>query len=253
MMQNIYDHPTFFAGYKAFREDPANINRFLEQPALRALLPSLRGQAVLDLGCGMGDFCRAARAGGARRVVGVDLSARMLAEAMRDADGIEYRRAAAESCRFPAGAFDLVVSSYTFHYVRSFRPVARRIARWLAPGGRLVFSVEHPMQTCANLYWELDDEGKRFAFRVKSYKDEGPREARWFVEGVVKYHRTVETYVNDVIASGLQVEAIREPHVAAKFERARPELRVHRERPAVLLVAARKPGRAGQGTGTRAA
>lgn len=241
MKQNIYDDPTFFDGYKAFREDPGAINRFLEQPALHSLTGSCAGLSVLDLGCGMGDFCRHARNTGAERVVGVDLSKRMLGEATKDGRGIEYRRGAVESCRFAAESFDLVVSSYMFHYVKDFSFAMKRVARWMKPGARLVFSVEHPVQTCASLYWEHDSEGRRIAFRMRDYQNEGVRKGHWFVDGVVKYHRTTETYVREVLGSGLVLEALREPRVASRFERQRPELRSQRERPAVLLLAAQKP------------
>ena len=53
-----------------------------EERALLSLLPSdLRGLAVLDAGCGSGRYLRHARQRGARAVVGVDLSAEMLARA----------------------------------------------------------------------------------------------------------------------------------------------------------------------------
>src|SRR6266571_4300732 len=82
--QNIYDNPEFFAGYRALRRSESDLNAALEWPAfLRLLPPSLAGLCVLDLGCGFGDFARAARAHGARAVVGIDISARMLDEARR--------------------------------------------------------------------------------------------------------------------------------------------------------------------------
>lgn len=58
------------------------------------MLPELAGKRVLDLGCGYGWFCRAARDLGAADVVGIDLSAKMLARAAeltRDAT-IRYRQ-----------------------------------------------------------------------------------------------------------------------------------------------------------------
>jgi hypothetical protein len=41
--QNVYDDPTFFAGYKDLREKDAGLNGALETPALRARLPALSG------------------------------------------------------------------------------------------------------------------------------------------------------------------------------------------------------------------
>ena len=58
MPQNIYDNPEFFAGYDHLRETGAGINEALEQPAIRSLLPDVRGMRVLDMGCGAGEMCR---------------------------------------------------------------------------------------------------------------------------------------------------------------------------------------------------
>src|SRR5215472_4207775 len=81
MTQNIYDNEEFFAGYSRLRRSVEGLGGMPEWPALRALLPDLRGCKVLDLGCGFGWFCRWARQRGASRVVGVDVSEKMLARA----------------------------------------------------------------------------------------------------------------------------------------------------------------------------
>ena len=69
MTQNIYDNPEFFAGYSRLDRSVEGLAGAAEWPALRALLPDLRGTKVVDLGCGFGWFCRFARAQGATRVL----------------------------------------------------------------------------------------------------------------------------------------------------------------------------------------
>ena len=60
-----------------------------------------------------------------------------------------------------------------------------------------VFSVEHPIATAyGNYEWHRDDAGAKLHWKVDRYREEGPRKSEWFVPGVIKYHRTVETYVN---------------------------------------------------------
>ncbi|HXA96495.1 MAG TPA: class I SAM-dependent methyltransferase, partial [Candidatus Dormibacteraeota bacterium] len=81
MTQNIYDDAKFFEGYSRLPRSVEGLAGAPEWPALRALLPALRGLTVLDLGCGFGWFCRWAREQGTTRVVGVDVSERMLARA----------------------------------------------------------------------------------------------------------------------------------------------------------------------------
>jgi len=77
-MQNIYDDEEFFAGYQAMRDAKSGINEVVEQPALLTLLPPLDDAVVVDLGCGDGQLCRVLVDKGAKSVLGVDPSARML-------------------------------------------------------------------------------------------------------------------------------------------------------------------------------
>jgi trans-aconitate methyltransferase len=81
MTQNIYDNPEFFAGYSQLGRSVDGLDGAAEWPALRAMLPAMDGIKVVDLGCGFGWFCRWARQHGAARVLGLDVSEKMLARA----------------------------------------------------------------------------------------------------------------------------------------------------------------------------
>src|SRR6266849_482189 len=136
--QNIYDDPSFFEGYEKLRRMASGLNEVLEQPALRSMLPeSLEGMRILDLGCGFGDFARKARREGARAVVGIDISLRMLerAIALTNDPAIEYRRSSIEQLEPDDAPFDAVVSSLAMHYVEDYCGAVRRIARLLKAGG----------------------------------------------------------------------------------------------------------------------
>jgi ubiquinone/menaquinone biosynthesis C-methylase UbiE len=93
------------------------------------------GSRVLDVATGPGGVAAAALARGARRVVGADLSPRMVALATSLHPGVEFREADAEALPFDAGAFDAVVSNFGVgHFPRPERAVAE-FARVLASGG----------------------------------------------------------------------------------------------------------------------
>src|SRR5260370_40189398 len=149
MTQNIYDSSEFFAGYSQLLRSREGLGGMPEWPALRALLPDMKGRRVLDLGCGFGWFCRWARTAGAGSVTGVDVSEKMLERARADTtDGaITYQRADLETFTIAAGTFDLVYSSLTFHYLENLRALIEQIHGGLAPGGHLVYSAEHPIYT----------------------------------------------------------------------------------------------------------
>ena len=118
MTQNIYDNRKFFEKYQRLRRSLEGLPGAPEWPALRALLPAVGGLRVLDLGCGFGCFSRWARQNGASRVLGVDVSQKMLTRARAETDdpGIRYLRADLEGLRLQSSSFDLVFSSLALHY-----------------------------------------------------------------------------------------------------------------------------------------
>jgi SAM-dependent methyltransferase len=239
--QNIYDDPAFFEGYERLRQSRTGLNEVLEQPALRSMLPAkLDGLRILDLGCGFGDFARNARAEGADAVVGVDPSRRMLerAAAFTHDPAITYRRMSVEQLDLGGERFDIVVSSLALHHVEDYARALTQIARTLVDGWRLAFSVEHPICTALpQQQWVRDPAGRPLYWPVDDYHREGKRETRWFVDGVIKYHRTVETYVMGLLSVGFALTALLEPIPVEGVETAAPELDAHRRRPPFLLLA----------------
>lgn len=250
MKQNVYDNPDFFTGYKRLRDKPFVLNRVLEQPALLSLLPPMTGKRVIDMGCGCGELCRQAAGQGAVQVIGVDISERMLAEALAAGGqpAIEYVHEAIEDFRYEGEPVDVVVSSLTLHYVKDYARLVGAVLRWLAPGGVFVFSIEHPMCTALLNGWHRDGEGRKVHWPVDCYKDEGVRERRWMVDGVIKYHRTVETYVNTLVDAGFAIRRLLEPEALPQYVVQQPDLTEERRRPPFLLIAAGKGGSAAAAT-----
>ena len=104
---------------------------------------------VLDAGCGTG-LCGPLVAAFARRLVGVDLSARMLdqARARNLYDELVQRELTAYLRDFP-GAFDAIVSADTLVYFGPLHDVVSAAAEALRPGGRLIFTVEELIEAGA--------------------------------------------------------------------------------------------------------
>jgi predicted TPR repeat methyltransferase len=101
-----------------------------------------RSLDVLDAGCGTG-LCGPLVAPYARRLVGVDLSARMLAQAEERNvyDELVKGELTAYLTRC-SDAFDVVVSADTLVYFGPLEDVVTAAANALRPGGRLIFTVE---------------------------------------------------------------------------------------------------------------
>jgi SAM-dependent methyltransferase len=242
--QNIYDDPRFFAEYSEMDRFKSGWGRAMEHDGFVELLGDVSGLRVLDLGCGAGQLASYLADAGAAEVVGIDASERMLdvARARRAHPRVSYLRGAMEDADFPPGAFDLVVSSLALHYVRDYAGLVGRIARWLAPGGPLVFSTEHPIYTAraSTDGWVTGPEGTRAAWALDHYAEEGRREHRWFVAGVRRYHRTISTLLNGLIDAGLAIERVVESAPSDAWLRDRPQDADERRRPMFLLIRARR-------------
>ncbi len=240
MAQNIYDDSDFFAGYSGLKRSQEGLEGAPEWPALRAMLGEVAGRRVLDLGCGFGWFCRWAKDAGAAAVTGVDLSEKMLARARAASDpAIAYRRADLETLQLAPGSHDLIYASLAFHYLQDLDAVMKQIAIALAPDGRLVFSAEHPMFTAPLTPGWTETDGRR-AWPVDHYLDEGPRTTNWLAPGVIKQHRTLATYLNILVRSGLRLFHAEEWGPSDAQLAAWPALADERQRPTFLLIGARK-------------
>ena len=242
MTQNIYDDPGFFRAYSQLPRSVGGLESAPEWPALRALLPPLQNLRVVDLGCGYGWFCRWASEQGAQSVLGLDVSQKMLekAEATTQASTISYRQADLECLDLPTQSFDLAYSSLALHYIKDLPGLFSRVHDALAPGARLVFSIEHPIfMAPRNPGWIVDAQGQR-SWPVDSYQMEGERITNWLAEGVIKQHRTIGTLLNLLIAAGLRIVHVNEWGPTAQQVAELPALVEERERPMLLLVAAER-------------
>jgi SAM-dependent methyltransferase len=239
MAQNIYDDPAFFEGYGRLPRSVGGLDSAPEWPVMRSMLPDVRGLRIVDLGCGYGWFCRWAHEQGAADVLGIDVSEKMLARARATTSdpAIAYAREDLDTVTLAKGRFDLAYSSLALHYVAR---LLAEIRDALVPGGNFVFSTEHPIFMASRKPgWRADDDG-RSIWPVDSYLDEGARTTEWFTPGVIKYHRTLATTINALVAAGFSIARIEEFGPDAEQVAAEPSLAKERERPMFLLVRAHR-------------
>lgn len=242
--QNVYDDPVFFANYKKLRASEGSANACVEQPAMFSLCPPAAGLSVLDLGCGSGETCRAFAEMGAARVVGLDLSENMLADARRQtqAQNVSYVQMSMSDLSPLHDTFDLVVSSLAVHYVADFARFAREVYGLLNPGGVFVFSQEHPLTTAPKDggRWVRDWRGRIRHWALSDYAEPGMRKTRWFVDGVEKYHRPFSAVINALVSAGFSVEKVAEPMPDADMVRRFPKYAKYRHKPDFLLMRVKK-------------
>jgi ubiquinone/menaquinone biosynthesis C-methylase UbiE len=242
MTQNIYDNAEFFERYSQLPRSVEGLDGAPEWPALRAMLPDLRGLRILDLGCGFGWFCRWARERGAAEALGIDVSDKMLARARTDTPDatVAYLKADMERLELPPASFDLIYSSLALHYIERLSELLAQAHRALVSGGRFVFSVEHPVFTApAEPGWSVTATGRR-VWALDAYLEEGPRSTDWLAKGVVKQHRTLATYLNMLLGIGFSLTRVEEWGPTPEQIAAKPVWADERRRPPFLLVSARR-------------
>ncbi|RKE82945.1 class I SAM-dependent methyltransferase [Chryseobacterium sp. AG363] len=243
MKENKYDHPSFFDQYEKMLRSQIGLEGAGEWHTLKNMLPDFHGKNILDLGCGFGWHCRFTIENGAKTVTGIDLSERMLAKAVEinSLPGIQYERIALEEVDYPAEKFDIILSSLTLHYVESFDSIAQNIYKWLTPGGSFVFSVEHPVFTAeGGQDWIYDKNGEKICWPVDRYFIEGKRNTTFLGENVIKYHRTLTSYLNILLKAGFKIKEVIEPQPGEEMLKEIPEMKEELRRPMMLLISAEK-------------
>lgn len=243
MKENKYDNNHFFNQYSQMSRSKNGLKGAGEWHVLKKMLPDFNGKRVLDLGCGFGWHCRYALEQGAASVLGIDLSEKMLAKAIKinSLPDIDYRRMAIEDYDFPGNAYDVVMSSLAFHYLEDFSHICDKVHYSLSEAGMFVFSVEHPIFTAHGLQdWHYDEQGNRMHWPVDQYANQGIRKANFLGEEVAKYHRTLSTYISSLIKSGFDITAISEPEPEQALLETIPEMKDELRRPMFLIVSAKK-------------
>ena len=112
-----------------------------------SLQPLQRGERVVDLGSGGGFDCfiGAGQVGPEGRVVGVDMTAEMLARSRAAAQrmglpNVEFREGVIENLPIESGWADVAISNGVINLCADKRRVFGEIMRVLRPGGRLQFA-----------------------------------------------------------------------------------------------------------------
>ncbi|MFN0058509.1 MAG: class I SAM-dependent methyltransferase [Planctomycetota bacterium] len=111
----------------------------LREAYLAALEPHLRGEPVLDVACGPGNFAQHALAQQGGLVVAVDFSRSMINEARRRYPGVSFVIADARRLPFRAGAFGVSYSFRSLQHVPGLEQAVAEMRRVTRPSGAVLF------------------------------------------------------------------------------------------------------------------
>jgi malonyl-CoA O-methyltransferase len=149
----------------------------LEQRTLQPHLDGLNGKFVVDIGCGTGRWMVFAQAGGAT-VVGLDLTAEMLAQAATK-PGLKGNLACSDARRLPLAdaAADLTLCSFCVSYVSDLTGVFAELGRITRPGGRIIVSDIHPAACAAGWKRTFRNAGRLYEMQLDSRRKANPLRA----------------------------------------------------------------------------
>jgi ubiquinone/menaquinone biosynthesis C-methylase UbiE len=198
----------------------------LNLPAMLELMPA-PGRLTLDVACGEGRLSRELARHG-HRMIGIDSSPSLLTAAREADPTLELLLADAASIPLEDDAADLAVASMALMTVDDVPAVVREVARVLAPGGRFLVTLLHPIDTWGDAggsYFDettFDKEVVRAAGRM-TFRDA---------------HRPLGAYFRALEEAGFAIERVREPAPDDGFFRRHPEAERLRGRPFLLHLRA---------------
>jgi SAM-dependent methyltransferase len=163
---------------------------------------------VLDVGTGEGQLARLAVKGGAELVVGIDPTWAQIT------GGAHYGRAEAATLPFPDGCFDAVVACLVFEHINQMEQAIAEVARVLAPGGRFLFFLNHPLLQTPGSGW-IDDQvldPPEQYWRIGPYLVEDASLEEVEKDVFIPFiHRPLHRYVNSLLDAGLTLRRMEEP------------------------------------------
>lgn len=239
-MYNEYDNEKFFEAYATMARSKEGLKAAGEWHQLKPLFPPLEGKSVLDLGCGYGWHCKFAAEQGAVKVLGLDLSEKMIGEARKRNWGsqIQYRISGLEEYDYPKNEWDCVISNLVLHYIEDIEEICRKVHRTLKPGGVFLFNIEHPVFTAGvGQDWIYTDEGKPQYWAIDNYFISGERNTHFLGCNVAKQHHTLTQILMGLLNNGFELKAVEEAEPPKEMMDI-PDMKDELRRPMMLLVKA---------------
>jgi len=223
-------------------------------PEFFKFIGDIKNKKILDAGCGEGYNTRLLAQKGAD-VTAIDLSENMIYLAQQEENkhtlGIKYKIASfTDLSPFKNNSFDTVVSTMALMDGPDYNKAVREFYRVLKPGGNLFFSITHPCFFTPG-YKRCQDEQGKWKMVVGNYFKEEPYPYSFnFTKkndrsdllqfNTLKHHRTISTYINELITAGFTLKKIKEPKPSKELCKKFPRLQKAYEAGSFLYLYAQK-------------
>lgn len=210
-------------------ENDSIYHSLYEKPAMYSLLPDLNNAAVISLGCGSGEDCTYLKFKGAKQVVGIDLSEKLIEIARKSYPECEFSVMDMEHLDFPDESFDFAYSSLAIHYIEDWHQVFREVYRILKPNSYFLFSCNHPV---ANALETTSDDGGVRVSQLSRTRNRGEDTVvikgdyvnRRRLDGyssslnVTTWHKSIDEIAQEATDSGFLIANIKEPKPKEKMK-----------------------------------
>lgn len=205
--------------------------------------------SILDIACGTGYFTRAWKASGAQ-VEGIDLGAKMIAQAREHSPDIEYKVGSATELPYQDNAFTKASLMLAIQNIDPIGRVFSEAFRVLKQGGLFLVVMNHPVLRIPQVTsWGYDRKANRQYRRIDGYmrerairihmhpgKDKG--------ETTTSFHRPLSVYLNEAARAGFSLALCEEwtsHRTSGPGPRQKAENEARKEVPLFLALLLRKP------------
>jgi cytosine/adenosine deaminase-related metal-dependent hydrolase/ubiquinone/menaquinone biosynthesis C-methylase UbiE len=147
----------------------------LEQRIVKAILPELRGKAVLDAGCGTGRWLSELVEQNPSTLIGVDSSPAMLTSAAKRTKA-DLRVGDCTALPVEDATIDFILSSFVVSYIADLEAFAAELARVTQPGATVFLSDLHP-ETARTFNWRRTFSTRTGEIEIQAH--------RWNVEALI--------------------------------------------------------------------
>jgi SAM-dependent methyltransferase len=240
-VESIYD----LIAEKWARDEPKVHDDLIGRPLVLEMVRRLgKDKIVLDCGCGDGNVCRLVSPF-VDRVIGVDSSSRMLAEAQKRSghlQNVAYIRGRLENLGSYVGSetIDICLALYAvccIASIRDLRRVFRQIHSVLKPGGYAIIQIPHPLdgllQEPSSWFEEVDELGSYFRAGELIRRKLKTVDGEWLL--VARYHYPISSYFTAISSSGLLIMDLLEPKPSKEVIERYPTLSREAKFPASMI------------------
>jgi SAM-dependent methyltransferase len=212
--------------YSAHVNNPEDsiYHTYYETPAMHAEYPNFNGLDVISIACGTDENGQWFLNQGVKRLVGVDISEKLIDIARKNNPTVEYHVMDMEKLDFADNSFDFSYSSLAIEYLDNWEKSLREVKRILKPGCRFVFSHNHPIETASEYFRtptshgallgrETDDENNQLIVHGDYFAagTGGVREVKSILPDSFIYHRPMSKMIEDIVNSGFKIVKLVEP------------------------------------------